>query len=381
MIIVLSFGTGFIQYLPVPILTAIVISALLSATEFELAVRLWKINRQEWLIFFGAFFGVLMLGTINGVLIGMMLSFAEMIIRSAKPYRSFLGLQPSHNEFISLNAPHHVHQIEGVIIYRFSSSLFFANVDILQKELEDAIQPNTKAVILDASGIGSIDTTAADRLSLLYEKLKKQNIRFYMTEHISALNDQLRNLGIGYMIEEGAVRRTIPICLRDMGLKEPYPLVGEVEPETETNYIRQQMESRIQEFSWAYGSRTEAVLEQQIRQQVERLKISHDVKELLRGNWHYTGAVDEDNWIVHLEEHIKEIVQASGKDEESILEQMEHSREEIHHRLIAEEPELAEFFEKRREVLNHELEEKHPDLYSHIQDVRHHIEEKQHANE
>ena len=75
------------------VLTAIVISALLGATEFELAVRLWKVSRTECLIFFGAFFGVLLLGTINGVLIGIMLSFTEMIIRTAKPARCFLGIQ------------------------------------------------------------------------------------------------------------------------------------------------------------------------------------------------------------------------------------------------------------------------------------------------
>lgn len=77
MIILLLFGTGFIGYLPIPVLTAIVISALLGATEFELAVKLWKVSRTECFIFWGAFIGVLLLGTINGVLIGIILSFAE----------------------------------------------------------------------------------------------------------------------------------------------------------------------------------------------------------------------------------------------------------------------------------------------------------------
>ena len=98
MMILLLCGTGFIGFLPVPVLTAIVISALLGATEFELAVRLWKVSRTECLIFFGAFFGVL-LGTINGVLIGIMLSFTEMIIRTAKPARCFLGIQTGHSHF------------------------------------------------------------------------------------------------------------------------------------------------------------------------------------------------------------------------------------------------------------------------------------------
>ena len=62
-------GAVMTRYLPVPVLTAIVISALLGATEFELAARLWKVSRTEFFIFVGAFVGVLMLGTINGVLI------------------------------------------------------------------------------------------------------------------------------------------------------------------------------------------------------------------------------------------------------------------------------------------------------------------------
>ena len=94
MIILLLCCTGFIGYLPIPVLTAIVISALLGATEFELVPRLWKVSRTECFIFLGAFFGVLFLGTINGVLIGIILSFTEMIIRTAKPATCFLGIQP-----------------------------------------------------------------------------------------------------------------------------------------------------------------------------------------------------------------------------------------------------------------------------------------------
>ena len=56
MIILLLFCTGFIGYLPIPVLTAIVISALLGATEFELIPRLWKVSRTECFIFLGAFF-------------------------------------------------------------------------------------------------------------------------------------------------------------------------------------------------------------------------------------------------------------------------------------------------------------------------------------
>lgn len=366
---VLLFGTGFIEYLPVPILTAIVISALLGATEFELAVRLFKVSRTECFIFLGAFFGVLLLGTINGVLIGIILSFSEMIIRTAKPARCFLGIQPGHKHFRDLNEGDQIHAIEGVLIYRFSSNLFFANIQILQREIEDHITENTKAVILDASGVGSIDITAADRLGILYQSLKERGIRFYMTEHIAGVNEQLRQLGLGYMIEEGSVRRTIHIALKDMGVTRPYPLENGVD-NVERSASRKRADNRVQEFIWAFGSETEAQIEKQIMLQIEHLKETGDVEELLHGKWSHMEELDEDEWIEHLEEHLKEIVNISGKDEKTLAAHFEAHRKEVHDRIAKEHPELAERFRERRHVLDEHLYEKRPEVYELIVKLR-----------
>jgi len=369
MAVLLIGGTGFIGFLPVPVLTAIVISALAGATEFELAVRLWKINRKECVIFIGAFLGVLILGTINGVLIGIILSFAEMIIRSSKPSRGFIGVQPGHSHFRNISGSDKVLPVKDVIIYRFSSSLFFANIDILVRDIEDSLLPNTKAVILDASGVGSIDITAADRLKTLYESLKQKNVKFYMTEHIAEVNDQLRNLGLAYMIEEGAVRRTIHVALKDMGINRPYPLDGD-ENASVKSPARKRLDNRIQEFTWAFGAETEQFLEKQVRIQIEKLKKSKDIEELIHGRWGYKEAYDEDEWLEHLEEHLEEIVSISGKDEETLLRIIEESREDIHSRIVAEKPEMEESFLKKRELLDHELQKKYPEIFEHIEELR-----------
>ncbi len=378
MVVVLLFATGFIGYLPVPVLTAIVISALLGATEFDLAVRLWKVSRKECLIFFGAFFGVLMLGTINGVLIGIILSFAEMIIRTAKPACCFLGIQPGHRHFRDLAESEQIHAIEGVVIYRFSSSLFFANVDILQRDIEGAITEDTKAVILDASGIGSMDITAADRIAILYRSLKARGIRFYITEHIAGLNEQMRSLGLGFLIEEGCARRTIHVALKDMGINRPYPLKGEVE-NTERSAARKRVDNRVQEFVWAFGSDAEAQIEKQIRLQIEQLKENGDIEELLHGRWAHMEELDEDEWIEHLEEHLKEIVNISGKDEQTLAAQFENHRREIHARMASEHPELAARFKERRHLLDEHLKEKRPDVYALVLKHRERTEREENA--
>lgn len=313
MIGVLLFATDFIQYLPVPVLTAIVISALMGATEFHLAKRLWKISRAEFFIFIGAFLGVLMLGTINGVLIGVLLSFIEMIIRSSNPARCFLGIQPGHKHFHDTKHDHIV-PIQDVIIYRFSSSLFFANCDIFQSDVDGAVASNTRGIIIDARGVGSIDITAADRIKSMYENYKKQGIRFYLTEHSADLNNQLRNLGLGYMVEEGAVRRTIHIALKDMGINRPYPLEG-VENNVELSAHRKRADNKMQEFHWAYGNKADDIIEKQIQRAIAKVKETGDINEAFKNAWHYMNEMDEDEWIEHLEEHLKELVSVSGMDE------------------------------------------------------------------
>lgn len=371
MILLLLFGTGFIGYLPVPVLTAIVISALLGATEFELAVKLWKVSCTECFIFWGAFIGVLLLGTINGVLIGIILSFAEMVIRSSKPASCFLGIQPGHKHFRDLAESRQIHEIEGVLIYRFSSNLFFANAGVLQQDIEQELERrgNIKAVILDASGIGSMDITAADRIEILYKSLKEQGIRFYITEHIADLNEQMRKLGIGYLIEEGCVRRTIYIALKDMGIKRPYPLEGGVDNE-ERSASRKRVDNRMQEFVWAFGSDTEDQIERQIAQQIKQLKQNGDVENLLHGSWSHMEAFDEDEWLEHLEEHLKEIVNISGKDERTLAARFEEHRREIHERIMKEHPELAQRFKERRHRLDEHLKERRPEVYDLVVSLR-----------
>ena len=370
MMLLLLFGTGFIGYLPVPILTAIVISALAGATEFELAFRLWKVSRTECMIFVGAFMGVLFLGTINGVLIGIILSFSEMIIRTSKPARCFLGIQPGHRHFRDLQESSQIHAIEGVIIYRFSSNLFFANVQILQRDREDNIKDDTKAVIIVASAIGSIDISAADRLAILYKNLKEKEIKFYITEHIADLNEQMRKLGIGYLVEAGCARRTIHIALKDMEINRPYPLEGGIDND-EISVSKKRADNRVQEFVWAFGRHAEEEIEKQIANQIKQLKNENgDVEKLLHGLWTHMEELDQDEWLEHLEEHLKEIVNISGKDEQTLAAKLEEHRTEVYERIASQHPELAKRFKERRHILDEHLKERRPEVYELVMKLR-----------
>lgn len=261
------------------------------------------------------------------------------------------------------------------MIYRFSSSLFFANAQVLVRDIEDNIKPDTKAVIIDAGAIGSIDITAADSLAILHRSLKEKGIKFYLTEHIAGLNDQLRKLGLGYLIEEGCVRRTIHIALKDMGINRPYPLEGGVD-NTARSASRKRADNRVQEFVWAFGQESEDQIEKQIRLQIEQLKKTKDVEELMHGRWSHMEELDQDEWLEHLEEHLKEIVNISGKDEQTLAAHFEAHRNEVWERIAREHPELAERFDQRRHLLDEHLKEKRPEVYKLVERLRKEGQEK-----
>lgn len=368
MIAVLLFGTGFIGYLPVPVLTAIVLSALMSATEFHLAKKLWKVSRTEFKIFCGAFLGVLILGTINGVLIGVILSFAAVIIKAAYPPRSFLGMVPGHNEFVDSAIYKHAFPLKKVVIYRFSSNLFFANVGIFQNDIMNSLKEDTKVVIVDAAAIGSIDVTASERLEQLYKDLKARHIKFFLTEHISDVNEQLRKLGLFYMIEEGAVRQTIPVALKSVGIVSPYVLEG---GESKTYSIaRKRMEDSAQEFIWAFGDVSEEAIERLVSRQIEHVKTTGDVDSLMKGVWGDMSLIDEDEWLEHIEGHLEELVRISGEEEHVVAERLEQRRRVLLEKIAEEHPELIARFKKKRQQYDEHLKVHHPEIYKKVLALR-----------
>lgn len=331
MIVILVCGTGFIGYLPVPVLTAIVIAALYSALEIDLAIKLKRVSRAEFYIFCGAFLGVLILGTVNGVLIGIILSFVAVIIRAADPPRSFLGLVPGHDEFLSLDKYKHAYPIQRIVIYRFSSNLFFANTATFQRDIMEAVNEDTQAVIVDASAIGSVDVTAARMLRTLYDTLSDMGIRLYITEHIGQLNVQLRQLGLADMVEAGRVRQTIERALADCGLESPYPLVG-----VHNSYHdirRKRVENAAAELVWAFGDDAENIIEKHIHESIGHIKSGADVETVMEGFWRGMDIEDEDEWLEHMEAHIEEIVRVTGEDKETVAKRIERRRRQLLGRL------------------------------------------------
>ena len=251
MVLVLLFGTPLMKYLPVPVLTGIVITALIGILEIATAKKLWSASKKEFIVFMIAFLGVLIFGTIYGVVIGVLLSFGEMAMSATVPPNAFVGRIPGHGNFYSLKRNSAARPIKNTIVYRFSGNLFFANIDLFCNTIENAIKEDTKQVVIDARGIGSIDITATERLLQLNKSLRERGIKFYISEHDGSLNDQLVEKGGKALVEEGVVKRTITLALKDAGIEKPYDL--ETSEESDSRGYSFEEEVELHEHEWTYG--------------------------------------------------------------------------------------------------------------------------------
>ncbi|HBG65682.1 MAG TPA: sulfate transporter [Treponema sp.] len=369
MVLILLFRTPLIVYLPVPVLTGIVIAALIGTLEFPLARKLHSVDRTEFLIFMAAMLAVLLLGTIYGVITGVLLSAITFIIRQASPAVDFLGIVPGMQGFYSLTRKSSAAvPVKGVIIYRFSGPLFYANIGSFCHDIESAICPDTKTVIADASGIGSIDATATEQLLTLYRTLSAQGLRFYIAGHVSSVNDQLRAFGAQELVHRRAVRARIASALEDTGLTFPYP--------ADENYISKEKKynTQLAEFEWAFGTEAESIMQKLALAVANDIAASGELdmerirkmeKEYSDGYW---NDVAEDEFLDILAFQI-DVLRAEGKIPDThkahhIEQKINELHIQLEEKLLARSTEAIQQIVHHRYMLDQQLKSRFPRLSS-----------------
>jgi high affinity sulfate transporter 1 len=370
MLVVLLWGTGLLGYLPVPVLTGIVIAALIGILEIDLAKKLWRTAKNEFFIFLMAFLGVLLFGTIYGVVIGVLLSFGAVALQAVVPPKTFLGMIPGHDDLYNLQRNRNARPIAHTVLYRFGGNLFFANIDTFQEDILQALKPDTTQVIVDARSISRIDVTAAERLVLLNQNLQARGVRLYLTEHGEGLNDQLRTLGAGSLIEEGAVRRTVSLALRDAGVDKPYPLEGVSQME---DYPFVEADERLAEFEWAFGADAERKMEQLAKEIAGNLgtetELNADEMEDAesRNTWGRVGLFDENELLDFLELRLQHLAQQGDADPQRLREleeSIEQRRLTVEEKLKTLNPKAVELLRNRRKQRAEHFRRSDPEAFA-----------------
>jgi MFS superfamily sulfate permease-like transporter len=107
--------------------------------------------------------------------------------------------------------------VEGLVVYRYDSPLFFANVEDFKRRalasLELADTP-TRWFLLNTEANVQVDITAIDALEELREELDRRGIIFAMARVKQDLQDDLRPTGFIDRVGEERIFMTLPTAVQ-----------------------------------------------------------------------------------------------------------------------------------------------------------------------
>jgi SulP family sulfate permease len=178
----LLFGTELFSDIPIAVLSAIVIVAVVPFVKVREARRLWRVQRADFWVLMLSFVGTLALGLEVGVLVAVVVSVVIIVYRITRPHIPELGRIPGTDYFLELGRHPDARVYDGIVVLRPDASLYFTNAESLVARLRplETDRPGLHTVVLDASGVDHLDATADHELRKMAERYRKSNVRLIM---------------------------------------------------------------------------------------------------------------------------------------------------------------------------------------------------------
>jgi len=165
-------------------------------------------------------------GVEQGIVLAIVLSLFDHTRRGYRPKNTVLaldqdgGLQPRALASRAQLLP-------GLIVYRFNHSMYYANADLFSREALDLVneaEPPVTWLCLDLDAVDDIDFSAAAAIRVVYDTLKKRNIRLVVAEVADNVGVELDRYGITELIDIENFFMTIS------GVVTSFKTIGKVHP-------------------------------------------------------------------------------------------------------------------------------------------------------
>lgn len=203
MSIVIIGMTGWFHYLPHTVLAATIMVAVLTLVDFKAIADTWRYDKADAVAMLLTFAGVLLLGVEEGILLGVALSLAVLVWRSSHPHMAVVGRVANSEHFRNIDR-HQVQTLPGLIALRVDESLYFANAQVVEANIERLVheQPDTRCVLLIMSAVNQLDSTALQMLTALEASLAARGVTLQFAEVKGPVLDKLQSSALGQRMRE-----------------------------------------------------------------------------------------------------------------------------------------------------------------------------------
>ena len=180
-------ATGLLGGLPLAALAAVVFLIGVELVDVAGMRRILAVRRAEFVVAVLTALAVVVLGVEDGIVVAVVVSIIDHLRHSYAPRSSVLVKSPA-GHWRSLPVAPGARTADGLLVYRFGSGLYFANVSRLVADLVTIVGegPPVRWLCLDAAAIGDVDYTAAAVLTQLVQREQRAGVRVVLSNVVDA---------------------------------------------------------------------------------------------------------------------------------------------------------------------------------------------------
>ncbi len=193
-LLVLLFLTGPLAYMPEAVLSAIVFLIGIDLIDIKGMQRIYDQRRSEFWVALITALMVIFVGVEQGIILAIVLSLIDHTRRGYRPKN--VVLVPSETGVLRAQpVATGAQAAPGLLIYRFTHSMYYANSQQLAEEVIDLVNqadPPIRWLCLDASAVDDVDYSAAETLRSLFITLKEKGVRLVVAQVLDDVRESAR---------------------------------------------------------------------------------------------------------------------------------------------------------------------------------------------
>ena len=207
-LLTMLFLAPLLGLMPHAVLAGIVIVysvGLIQPLEFR---NILAIRRTEFLWAVAAFVGVMLIGTLKGILVAIIVSLVALAQQSTRPVIHVLGRKRGTNVFRERSSEHKDDETyPGLLLLRVEGRIFFLNADDVAERIATLIaEAKPKVVAIDMQGVVDLEYSALKMLTEAEQRRRESGIALWLVEMSSQVLATVQRAPLGKTLgREGMV--------------------------------------------------------------------------------------------------------------------------------------------------------------------------------
>jgi MFS superfamily sulfate permease-like transporter len=201
--------TGPLAYLPRSALAAVVFLIAIQLVDVKEMRRILALRRNEFAVALLTAAAVVVLGVEDGIVLAVIASVVDHLRHSYNPLNSVLVKSPAgYWQPVPLEPGTRTE--DGLVIYRFGTSLYYANAARLLADLRALVDAGgpPRWFVFDCAAVEDIDYTASTVLARAVDLARQRGIRFAVSAVSPPVRRQLDGYGISKSLDPDAYYET-----------------------------------------------------------------------------------------------------------------------------------------------------------------------------